>query len=293
MSDVMIEARALTKHYGPIHALDDASFEVRRGEVLGFLGPNGAGKTTTMKILTCFIAPTSGTALIGGVDVFDDPLEVRRMVGYLPETTPLYTDMRVLEYLDFVAKMRGFNHADGRKRIQKVVEETSLSEVIGQEIRSLSKGFRQRVGLAQALVHEPPILILDEPLSGLDPNQAAEIRELVRQIGRERTIILSTHNLPEVQMTCGRVLIVSRGKIVANDTPDELKAAVASAARQQQHGNVSIGQHLRHFGDGAVAAVHTDRSRLPRHGFFGKTPRIATGVGDFHLPLHIVAKNIV
>ncbi|MCA9530573.1 MAG: ATP-binding cassette domain-containing protein [Myxococcales bacterium] len=253
MSDVMIEARALTKHYGPIHALDDASFEVRRGEVLGFLGPNGAGKTTTMKILTCFIAPTSGTALIGGVDVFDDPLEVRRMVGYLPETTPLYTDMRVLEYLDFVAKMRGFNHADGRKRIQKVVEETSLSEVIGQEIRSLSKGFRQRVGLAQALVHEPPILILDEPLSGLDPNQAAEIRELVRQIGRERTIILSTHNLPEVQMTCGRVLIVSRGKIVANDTPDELKARAG-----KPHYLVTV----RAGADGAAPPMHAAIERV-------------------------------
>ena len=180
MSDVMIEAHGLGKSYGSFVALKNASFELRKGEILGLLGPNGAGKSTTMKILTCFIAPTSGTALIGGVDVFDDPLEVRRMVGYLPETTPLYTDMRVLEYLDFVAKMRGFNHADGRKRIQKVVEETSLSEVIGQEIRSLSKGFRQRVGLAQALVHEPPILILDEPLSGLDPNQAAEIRELCR-----------------------------------------------------------------------------------------------------------------
>ena len=224
MSDVMIEASGLTKHYGHVTALKDATFQVRRGEVLGFLGPNGAGKTTTMKILTCFIAPSEGTAKVNGADVFDDPIAVRSAVGYLPESTPLYTEMLVLEYLQFIAKMRGLDAATTTRRLKQVVEETSLGDVLGKGIGELSKGFRQRVGLAQALVHEPPVLILDEPMSGLDPNQATEIRELIVTIGRERTVILSTHNLAEVQVTCGRVLIIADGKIVADDTTDELSA---------------------------------------------------------------------
>ncbi len=219
----MIEAKDLVKRYGPKHALRNVSFEVNRGEVLGFLGPNGAGKTTTMKILTCFIAPTEGSATVNGCDVFDDPIGVRSSIGYLPESTPLYTEMLVLEYLEFMANMRGFKGGEARKRIKLAVEQTSLEDVIGTEIRALSKGFRQRVGLAQALVHEPPILILDEPMSGLDPNQAAEIRDLIREIGRERTVILSTHDLAEVQVTCDRVLIVSDGRIVADDNPEELR----------------------------------------------------------------------
>jgi len=224
MSDVMIDARELTKHYGTVTALKNASFQVNRGEVVGFLGPNGAGKTTTMKILTCFIAPSAGTARIGGADIFEDPIAVREAIGYLPENTPLYTEMLVLEYLEFVGKMRGLRGAGLQARLRRVVEETSLGEVIGKSIGELSKGFRQRVGLAQALIHEPPVLILDEPISGLDPNQASEIRELIREIGRERTIILSTHNLAEVQVTCGRVLIISQGQLVADDTPEELAA---------------------------------------------------------------------
>ena len=224
MSDVMIDARDLTKHYGPVTALKNASFQVNRGEVVGFLGPNGAGKTTTMKILTCFIAPSGGTAQIGGADIFDDPIAVREAIGYLPENTPLYTEMLVLEYLEFVGKMRGLRGAVLQARLRKVVEETSLGDVIGKSIGELSKGFRQRVGLAQALIHEPPVLILDEPMSGLDPNQAVEIRELIREIGRERTVILSTHNLSEVRVTCGRVLIISQGQLVADDTPEELAA---------------------------------------------------------------------
>jgi ABC-2 type transport system ATP-binding protein len=224
MSDVMIDARDLTKQYGTVAALQNASFQVNRGEVVGFLGPNGAGKTTTMKILTCFIAPSAGTAQVGGADIFDDPIAVRELIGYLPESTPLYTEMLVLEYLQFVGKMRGLRGAGLEARLRRVVEETSLGEVIGKSIGELSKGFRQRVGLAQALIHEPPVLILDEPMSGLDPNQASEIRELIREIGRERTIILSTHNLAEVRVTCGRVLIISQGQLVADDTPDELAA---------------------------------------------------------------------
>jgi ABC-2 type transport system ATP-binding protein len=224
MSDVMIEARDLSKRYGPVTALRNATFRVNRGEVVGFLGPNGAGKTTTMKILTCFIAPSGGTARVAGSDIFEDPIAVRSAIGYLPENTPLYTEMLVLEYLEFFGKMRGLRGSDLQKRLRRVVEETSVGNVIGRSIGELSKGYRQRVGLAQALIHEPPVLILDEPMSGLDPNQAAEIRELIREIGRERTIILSTHNLTEVQVTCGRVLIVSQGQLVADDTPEELAA---------------------------------------------------------------------
>lgn len=230
MSNAMIEARDLSKSYGQVHALKDVSFEVSRGEVLGFLGPNGAGKTTTMKILTCFIAPSGGTASINGADVFEDPMGVRRSIGYLPESTPLYTEMLVVEYLEFVAKMRGYTGTEARKRIKKAVEQTSLGDVIAKEIRQLSKGFRQRVGLAQALVHEPPVLILDEPMSGLDPNQAAEIRELIKEIGRERTVILSTHDLGEVQVTCDRVLIISKGKLVADDSPEELRERSGKAS---------------------------------------------------------------
>ena len=230
MSNVMIEARDLTKSYGPVHALKGASFEVHKGEVLGFLGPNGAGKTTTMKILTCFISPTSGTAKIGGCDVWEDPIGVRRAIGYLPESTPLYTEMLVTEYLEFMGKMRGLKGNELGKHVKKAIDETNLGDKRGSEIRALSKGYRQRVGLAQALIHEPPVLILDEPMSGLDPNQAADIRDLIKQIGEERTVILSTHNLAEVQVACKRVLIVAGGRIVANDTPEELSARAGKAA---------------------------------------------------------------
>jgi ABC-2 type transport system ATP-binding protein len=222
MSDVMIEARDLTKTYGLVHALKGATFEVRKGEVLGFLGPNGAGKTTTMKILTCFIAPSSGTAKVNGCDVWEDPIGVRRAIGYLPESTPLYAEMLVLEYLEFMAKMRGLRGNELDKHVKKAIEQTNLGDRRGQEIGSLSKGYKQRVGLAQALVHEPAVLILDEPMSGLDPNQAAEMRDLIKSIGVERTVIYSTHNLSEVQVACNRVLIVAKGQIVADDTPEQL-----------------------------------------------------------------------
>lgn len=229
MTDAMIEAQDLGKRYGDFVALSGASFAVRRGEVVGFLGPNGAGKTTTMKILTCFIAPTEGTARVNGADVFEDAMAVRRAIGYLPESTPLYTEMLVLEYLDWAARMRGIEGADATKRIRTVVEETGLGDVVGKEIRALSKGYRQRVGIAQALIHEPPILILDEPMSGLDPNQAMEIRDLIKAMGKERTVILSTHNLAEVQATCNRVLIIARGKLVADDTPNHLRETAGKA----------------------------------------------------------------
>jgi ABC-2 type transport system ATP-binding protein len=222
MSDLVIEAKDLTKHYGESVAIDHLNFQVRRGEIVGLLGPNGAGKSTTMKILTCYAAPSEGSARVNGLDVFDEPVKVREAIGYLPESTPLYTEMLVYEYLEFAAEMRGLKGDIAKRQIKRAVEETSLGDVVGKEIRALSKGYRQRVGLAQALVHEPPLLILDEPMSGLDPNQAIEVRDVIKQIGKERTVILSTHNLPEVQVTCDRVLIIARGKIVADDTPKAL-----------------------------------------------------------------------
>jgi ABC-2 type transport system ATP-binding protein len=222
MSDVMIEARGLTKRYGLQRALDNANFEVRKGQIVGFLGPNGAGKSTTMKILTCFIAPSEGTASINGHDIWQDPIGVRASIGYLPESTPLYPEMLVAEYLEFMGQMRGLRGAQLGKRIKAVVEETSLGEVFAKEIRALSKGFKQRVGLAQALIHEPPVLILDEPMSGLDPNQMTDIRDLIREIGRSRTVMLSTHNLHEIHLTCSRVFVIGKGKLVADTTPAAL-----------------------------------------------------------------------
>jgi ABC-2 type transport system ATP-binding protein len=229
MSDVMIEARDLTKRYDDVLALDKVSMTVRKGEVLGFLGPNGAGKSTTMKILTCFTAPTEGTAKISGFDIQEDSLAARAAIGYLPENNPLYPDMIVVEYLEFAAAIRGISKVDAKKRIKMIVEQTGLGAKFAQPIRTLSKGYRQRVGLAQALIHEPPILILDEPMSGLDPNQAVEIRDLIKEIGRSRTVVLSTHNLAEVQVACDRVLIISKGKIVADDTPDGLRERAGKA----------------------------------------------------------------
>jgi len=223
MSEAMIEARELVKRYDGVLALDKVSMKVNRGEVLGFLGPNGAGKSTTMRILTCFTAPTEGSATVHGHDVTSDSLAARAAIGYLPESNPLYPDMLVLEYLEFVGEIRGIARDEMRKRIKVVVEEAGLGDAYAKQIRTLSKGYRQRVGLAQALLHQPPILILDEPMSGLDPNQAVEIRDLIKDLGRERTVVLSTHNLAEVQVACSRVLIISKGRIVADDTPDGLR----------------------------------------------------------------------
>lgn len=221
----MITVSHLEKHYGPTVAVRDVSFDVRPREVLGFLGPNGAGKTTTMRILTGFIPPTAGTATVAGHDVLREPLAARRRVGYLPESAPLYEDMGVVDYLDYVGEMRGFRGEERRRRIARVVEQCGLGSAVAKNIGQLSKGYRQRVGLAQAMIHEPDILILDEPTSGLDPNQIIEIRSLIREIGREKTIILSTHILPEVSATCDRVIIIARGHLVGSGTPTELQRA--------------------------------------------------------------------
>jgi ABC-2 type transport system ATP-binding protein len=218
----MIEVDKLTKDYGLTHALKGISFAVQRGEVVGFLGPNGAGKSTTMKILTGYLLPTSGRAAIAGFDVVGDSLAVRRRIGYLPESTPLYGEMRVDEYLRFCADIRNVP-ADRRKAaIDRAVQLCGLSRVTGKNIVELSKGYKQRVGLAQAMLHEPEVLILDEPTSGLDPNQIIEVRNLIEKLGQEHTVILSTHYLQEVEKSCSRVIIVSQGQIVADDTRDRL-----------------------------------------------------------------------
>jgi ABC-2 type transport system ATP-binding protein len=223
-TDVMIHASNLTKLFGSLAALDRVSFEVRKGEVVGFLGPNGAGKSTTMRILTCFISPSSGTAKIHGHDVFDQPLEVRQRIGYLPQRAPLYPEMNVYDYLRFTAEMRGMDVASYRSRLRKVAEICGLARVLGKDIRTLSHGYRQRVGLGQALIHDPPILILDEPTSDLDPNEKAEVITYIREIGKERTVLLSTHNLSEVEAACARAIIVSKGRVVADGALDEIRA---------------------------------------------------------------------
>ena len=218
----MIRVQNLTKRYNGTVAVDDISFEVERGEVVGFLGPNGAGKTTTMKIITCYMPPTSGDVTIDDRSVLSDSLPIRRSLGYLPEDSPLYTFMPVLEYLEFVAEMRGLEPDLKGRRIRDMIEVCGLGEVLGKDVSELSRGYRQRVGLAQALIHDPDLIILDEPTSGLDPNQIVEIRSLIREFGKEKTLILSTHILPEVTATCDRVIIINRGRIVADGPPDEL-----------------------------------------------------------------------
>ncbi|RME24015.1 MAG: ATP-binding cassette domain-containing protein [Deltaproteobacteria bacterium] len=217
-----IQVHDLRKSYGDLQALKGISFEISEGEVVGFLGPNGAGKSTAMKILTGFIAPTGGSASIQGHDVLLDSLEARRNLGYLPEHAPLYTDMRVGDYLDFVGRIRGFGPAERAAARHRVAEQCGVLPRLGQRIGELSKGYRQRVGLAQALLHSPPILILDEPTTGLDPNQIVEIRNLIRELGRRRTVLLSTHILSEVQATCDRVIIVHQGRIVADGATAEV-----------------------------------------------------------------------
>jgi len=218
-----ITVRNLTKFYGREKAIDDISFDVKTGEILGFLGPNGAGKTTTMKIITCFMPPSSGTVDVDGFDIFNHSLEVRRKIGYLPELNPLYLDMNVMEYLDYSARLHGFKNSDLQSRLREMVDVCGLGDVRHKDIGELSKGYRQRVGLAQAMIHDPDVLILDEPTSGLDPNQIVEIRNLMKKLGRAKTVILSTHILSEVQATCDRVIIINEGKIVADGTPEKLQ----------------------------------------------------------------------
>ncbi len=228
----MIEVRNLSKSYGPVQAVRSISFQVNQGEVVGFLGPNGAGKSTTMKVMTGYLPPNEGTVFVDGMDIRENAIEVRQQIGYLPENTPLYSDMVTYDYLEFVAAMRGVQKDDRAERIAEMTNACGLQEVLSKRVDALSKGFRQRVGLAQAMIHNPPILILDEPTSGLDPNQIVEIRELIRTIGKKRTVVLSTHILPEVQASCDRVIIIDNGVLVADGTPEELQA------------NLSAGEHV-------------------------------------------------
>ena len=218
----MIEVEGLTKVYGNKTAIDNLTFTVQQGEVVGFLGPNGAGKTTMMRVLSCYMPPTSGTARVDGYDIRTQALDVRRRIGYLPEHVPLYTDLTVTQYLGFVAEAKGLSRLTRRQRVGEAIERCLLQDARGRIIGKLSKGYRQRVGLAQALLGEPPILILDEPTIGLDPKQIIEIRSLIRDMQGERTVILSTHILPEVSMVCQRVIIINEGRIVAVDTPETL-----------------------------------------------------------------------
>ncbi len=220
----MIEVRELTKSYGTTIAVDHVTFDAHAGEVLGFLGPNGAGKTTTMRILTCYLSADTGSATVAGYDVFEESVEVRKHIGYLPESAPLYADMGVIEYLNFMTQVRNIPKSQRKERIRAVIDTCGLEDVIQKDIGELSKGYRQRVGLAQSLIHDPPILILDEPTSGLDPSQIIEIRNLIKNIGQEKLVLFSTHILPEVSATCSRILIINNGKIVANGTPEELSS---------------------------------------------------------------------
>ncbi|MCH2295085.1 MAG: ATP-binding cassette domain-containing protein [SAR324 cluster bacterium] len=218
----MIVVDALSKQFGQFQAVDEISFEVQRGEVVGFLGPNGAGKSTTMKMLTCYLPPTSGNAEVNGFSINSQTLQVQEQIGYLPESAPSYNEMQVEEFLSFIGEVRGYTGSELRRRVGRVLELTSLQEARKQIIDTLSKGFRQRTCLAQALIHDPPVLILDEPTDGLDPNQKHEVRELIRRMSEERTILISTHILEEVEAVCSRALIISEGRLVGLGTPDEL-----------------------------------------------------------------------
>ncbi|MBI5059458.1 ATP-binding cassette domain-containing protein [candidate division KSB1 bacterium] len=220
----MIQLNQVSKSYGGAQAVDDITVSIPSGQILGFLGPNGAGKTTTMRMITCYMPPTKGQITVDGLDVEEQSLEVRKKIGYLPEMAPVYQDMNVVDYLKYVSELRRIPLDRRSKRIKEVIDRCGLGQVLGKDVGQLSKGYRQRVGLAQAIIHDPQILVMDEPTAGLDPNQIAEIRMLIKELGREKTVILSTHILSEVQATCSRIIIINQGKVVADDTPESLQA---------------------------------------------------------------------
>ena len=219
-----IEVRGLDKRFGPIHAVRNISFSVNHGEVLGFLGPNGAGKSTTMKMITGFLEPTDGTVLVNGHDVLTDPISVKASIGYLPEGAPAYAEMTVIRFLEFIAEIRGFNGAEKQQRIDKVINQVHLDTVLDQTVDTLSKGFKRRVGVAQALLHDPDVLIMDEPTDGLDPNQKHEVRSLIKEMAENKAIVISTHILEEVDAVCSRAIIIAAGQILFDGTPAELRA---------------------------------------------------------------------
>ena len=219
----MIRLQNLTKDYGSVRAVDHVNFEINEGEILGFLGPNGAGKTTTLRMITCFLSPTSGNIEVGNMNISNNQLEIKRLIGYLPEHNPLYLDMTVYDYLKFIADIREISNF--KSQIKEVIKQCGLNGVVHKPINTLSKGYKQRVGIAQAILHDPKILILDEPTSGLDPNQIVEIRELIKELGKEKTLIISSHILQEVQAVCSRIIIINEGKIVADGSTEELQSA--------------------------------------------------------------------
>ena len=271
----MVEVQHVTKRYGSFTAVDDLSFEVEPGEILGFLGPNGAGKTTTMRILTGYLPATEGRARVAGFDVFDEPIEAKRRTGYLPETPPLYPEMTVDEYLQFVARINGIAGGDRAARVGAAMERTSIADMAERFCGTLSKGYRQRVGLAQALLHEPDVLILDEPTAGLDPRQIIETRRLITELAGDHTVILSTHILPEVSQTCQRVVIINRGRVVAVDSPDNLTARLQGSQSlylQVDSGGDDPGPALRDV-PGVAAVSAADR----RDGVSGFQIEIAPG----------------
>src|ERR1700722_5996827 len=249
--DAMIDVRHLTRRFGPVTAVNDVSFTVGRGEVLGFLGPNGAGKSTTMKVITGFLAPTSGTAIVCGADIVAEPIAAKRHIGYLPEGAPAYPDMTPLGFLRFIARIRGFDGAEAVRRIDLAVQRTALGGVLAQSIDPLSKGFKRRVGLAQALLHDPDVLILDEPTDGLDPNQKHEVRTLIRELAPSKAIIISTHLLEEVDAVCTRATIIAHGKLLADGTPAQLEA------RSRHHNAVRLAI------SGAAPGAATSLLQLP------------------------------
>ncbi|MCC6406093.1 MAG: ATP-binding cassette domain-containing protein [Planctomycetes bacterium] len=243
----MIEIQNLTKRFGSFTAVDGVSFEVERGEVLGFLGPNGAGKSTTMKMLTGFLHPSSGTAKVCGHDILTEPIAVKKVIGYLPEGAPLYPDMTPRAFLEFIAEVRGYAGGDAARRVDEVIAKVNIASVAHQRIDTLSKGYKRRVGLAQAILHDPQVLVLDEPTDGLDPNQKHEVRNLIRAMAKEKVIVLSTHILEEVEAVCSRTIIIARGKVVIDCTPAEL------AARSRYHNAVTV-------------SVAADKLTAVRHG---------------------------
>jgi ABC-2 type transport system ATP-binding protein len=296
-----IAVRNLTKQYDGRPAVNDISFDVKTGEILGFLGPNGAGKTTTMKIITCYMPPTAGTVEVDGMDIFEHSLEVRKKIGYLPELNPLYMDMNVLEYLAYSAELHGIKGGNARSRIGEMVDVCGLTTVTHKDIGELSKGFRQRVGLAQAMVHDPEVLIMDEPTSGLDPNQIVEIRNLIKRLGSAKTVILSTHILSEVQATCSRVIIINEGKIVADGSTDQLqrqfKGGETVTLELKSHGAnpleeiapklrilayVNTVTFLGHEGDAARFELQVDSGQDVREAAF----RLAVSEGWVVLEMH-------
>jgi gliding motility-associated transport system ATP-binding protein len=242
----VIEVQHLTKRYGPTTAVDDVSFSVEKGEVLGFLGPNGAGKTTTMRVLTGYMPPTEGKAIVAGYDIFEQPIEAKRRIGYLPETPPLYPEMTVRDYLTFVAKIKGVAKRNRTNRVSDVMERAQVADMANRHCGKLSKGYRQRVGLAQALLHNPEVLILDEPTAGLDPKQIIDTRRLIKELGGDHTIILSTHILPEVSQTCHRVVIINKGRVVAVDTPENLTSRLRGSETMFLQVDAPVGEDVKH-----------------------------------------------